>query len=146
MAGIQLKCKGRSVQGAVCASSVSYFQLQDDRVGQSLANHFKICKKHVGVVNGKLQTHESLQCHRDAATRAQAFILSCHNSEQRIQHHVSQQARENYERNFQVVSVIVKAILYCWRQNIALRDHCDDWTSTSSNKGNFMELLKLLGE
>ena len=87
-----------------------------------------------------------MQYHRDAATRAQAFILTYHNPEQKIQHHESQQARENYEGIFQVLSVIIKAILYCGRQNIALRGHRDDWTSTSSNKGNFIELLKLFGE
>ena len=55
------------------------------------------------------------------------------NPERSIQHYISQQARDLYETNVHVLSAIVNAILYCAEQNIALRGHGDDWTSSAPN-------------
>ena len=57
-----------------------------------------------------------------------------------------QQASEQYQNNLRILSIIVRAILFCGRQNIALRGHRDDHTSDAINKGNFIALLNLLAE
>ena len=96
--------------------------------------------------SGKLQSHGKLKYHREAATRAQAFLTTMQNPERSIQHYVSLQAREQYDKNMHVLSTIVNAILYCGKQNIALRGHRDDWTSSAPNKGNFIALLNLIAQ
>ena len=96
--------------------------------------------------NGKLQAHGRLNYHRDAASRAQALITVVQNPERDIQQYISKQAHDQYEKNIHILSTIVKAVLYCARQNIAFRGHRDDWTSSSANKGNFIMLLTLLAE
>lgn len=40
--------------------------------------------------------------------------------------------------------MIVESVILCGKQNIPLRGHRDDSTSTSSNKGNFWAILNLL--
>ena len=104
-------------------------------------NLLKACGK-----NGKLQTHSRSQYHKDAAARAQALTSTILNPETIIQQCISQQAHDQYQDNLRVLSTIVRAILFCGRQNIALRGHRDDHTSDNVNKGNFIALLNLLAE
>ena len=40
----------------------------------------------------------------------------------------------------------MKAVLFCGRQNLALRGHRDDNSSISVKKGNFLALLSLMAE
>ena len=95
-----------------------------------------------------MQTHSRSQYHKDAAARAQALTSTILNPEKSIQQCISQQAHahDHYQNNLCVLSTIVRAILFCGRQNIALRGHRDDHTSDSVNKGNFIALLNLLAE
>ena len=88
----------------------------------------------------------NLQYHRDAAVQAQAFVLTYQNPKENIEHCLLQQAREQYHSNIHILEAIVKTVLYCGRQKISLRGHRDDWTSTASNQGNPIELLKLIAE
>ena len=48
---------------------------------------------------------------------------------------------ENIKRNRTILKAIADAVLYCGRQCIALRGHRE----SSSNPGNFLSLLRLLG-
>lgn len=66
-----------------------------------------------------LQTHDQLQYHKDAAAKAQALISTINNPERSIQHFVSEQASERYQNNFCILSKIVRAVLFCGRQNIS---------------------------
>ena len=51
-----------------------------------------------------------------------------------------------YDKNFSILKSIVKAIIFCGKQNVPLRGHRDDGTSTTVNKGNFLALLHLTAE
>lgn len=51
--------------------------------------------------------------------------------------------QEIIQRNRQILMSIIKSLVFCGRQGIALRGHRDDDTDkgSSTNKGNFKELL-----
>ena len=51
-----------------------------------------------------------------------------------------------YDNNMKILKFIVRTIVFCGKQNIALRGHRDDNTSTATNQGNFRALLQLLAE
>ncbi|KAL4104085.1 hypothetical protein QTP88_019398 [Uroleucon formosanum] len=53
-------------------------------------------------------------------------------------------ANHQVAENREILKVIIDALLFTARQNIALREH--DESNTSMNKGNFLELLKLLSK
>ena len=131
--------------GGLCKFCVLFPPSTGAISGSFVTKPFQNLRKACGV-NGKLQIHASLQYHRDAAARAQALISSLQNPDNNIQHHISQQAREQYDNNVHILSTVVSAIVYYGRQNIALRGHRDDWTSFSSNKGKLISLLHLLSE
>lgn len=45
-----------------------------------------------------------------------------------------------------ILKFIVRTIIFCGKQNIALRGHRNDNTSTATNQGNFRALIQLLAE
>lgn len=49
-----------------------------------------------------------------------------------------------YDKNLSILRSIINTIILCGKQNIPLRGHRDDSTSTASNKGNFHAILALL--
>ena len=94
-------------------------------------NLVKACGK-----NGKLETHSQLQypCCSKPSHRLFTTLRGVFST-------ISQRASEQYQTNLHVLTTIVRAILFCGRQNISLRGHRDDHTSDSINKGNFIALL-----
>ena len=50
------------------------------------------------------------------------------------------------EENRMKLKSILKTVILCGRQNLPLRGHCDDASSTSINKGNFLALLQFRAE
>ena len=50
-----------------------------------------------------------------------------------------------FEKDMNALRAIISTIILCGKQNIPLRGHRDDSTSTASNKGNFHAILMLLG-
>lgn len=75
--------------------------------------------KKAGSTKGKLKYH------RDSAAHVQAFISTFQKLETSIQHSVLKQARMQYELNVKILSSVVRAVLFCGRQNIALQGHHD---------------------
>ena len=59
---------------------------------------------------------------------------------------MSQEARRNYVSNVHILSCIIEVIMFCAKQNIVLRGHHDDLSSTATNKGNFLAVLHLLAK
>ena len=57
---------------------------------------------------------------------------------------IKEQNKEMYERNMSHLSVITETIVLCGKQNIPLRGHRDDSTSSASNKGSFLAILEYL--
>ncbi|XP_056016929.1 52 kDa repressor of the inhibitor of the protein kinase-like [Ostrea edulis] len=59
---------------------------------------------------------------------------------------LDQQNQAQYQHTIKLLETIANAIIFCGKQNIPLREHRDDTTSDSSNKGNFLAILQLLAK
>ena len=112
--------------------------------GTFVTTPFRNLKK-AGGTKGKLHSHAILKYHRDSAARVQAFMSTFQKPETSIQHCVSEQARMQYELNVKILSSVVRAVLFCGRQNIALQGHSDR-LFVLEHCGNFLALLQLLAE
>ena len=78
--------------------------------------------------------------------RSMLFCESIENPQLSLPYKVSELNKKMYDKNFNILKSIVKCIIFCGKQNIPLRGHRDDYTSNSSNRGNFIGLLQLLAQ
>ena len=91
----------------------------------------------------KCKQHECCGYHQDALRQADNLIRSIEHPESAIPALVDTKRIANIERNRAVLKSIVRAILFCGRQCIALRGDSEQ-LDTPGNPGNFLSLLKLL--
>ena len=89
--------------------------------------------------------HAEKQYHRDAMLAAKAFCETMENSTATIQCHVSTEREKRVKENRKLLQLIVKAVLYCGRQCIALQGD-KERLDQPGNPGNFRALLKLMSE
>ncbi|KAL4148670.1 hypothetical protein QTP88_002842 [Uroleucon formosanum] len=85
-------------------------------------------------------------CHEASSDHLQAVLRkSMYNSNQRVDVGLILESSNAYvAENREVVKIIFETIIYLARQNISFRGH--DKSLTSLNKGNFLEMLKLLSK
>uniref|UniRef100_A0A2S2R9U9 Zinc finger MYM-type protein 1 n=1 Tax=Sipha flava TaxID=143950 RepID=A0A2S2R9U9_9HEMI len=85
-------------------------------------------------------------CHETSSDHLQAVLRkSMYNSNQRVDVGLILESSNAYvAENREVVKIIFETIIYLARQNIPFRGH--DESLTSLNKGNFLEMLKLLSK
>ena len=95
---------------------------------------------------GYLETHEQLSYHRDAVVRSLSFCQNMEQPETSLPYKISTMNKEMYEKNYSVLKNVVRSVIFCGKQNVPLRGHRDDSTSTTPNKGNFLALLQLMAE
>ena len=84
-----------------------------------------------------------MQCHQLALEADIAIIRSVKKPKETLTYRISHQ--EMFEKNMNALRAIKSTIILCGKQNISLRGHRDDSTSTASNKGNFHAIRMLLG-
>lgn len=103
--------------------------------------------------DGYLTTHETLDYHKTALIRSEEFRLRMATGGRTVAEDVDRASSEQAAENRRRLAPIVNTILFCGRQNIALRGHRDDGsllqddggqdeTSIVRNEGNFRALLK----
>ena len=92
-----------------------------------------------------LERHQKMQCHQWALEAGIAIIRSVQKPKETLPYRISTQNQEMFEKNMNALRAIISTIILCGKQNIPLRGHRDDSTSTASNKGNFHAILMLLG-
>ena len=92
-----------------------------------------------------LKNHGATQYHLDSMAKLEAFVSSSDNPGNQIVNKISKQNVEQYQKNRDYLISIVKCLVYCGRQGIALRGHRDDDTS-NGNKGNFKQLIELCAD
>lgn len=90
--------------------------------------------------------HQNCGFHKEAADKAEAFLKVCSTGTTVVQLAHSTLA-SRMERNRKVLASVIESIIFCGRQNIALRGHRDDGEIACSNtgsihEGNFRALLK----
>ena len=110
-------------------------------VSQPMQNFKKVMGK-----DGYLTVHEGLQYHKDAVLQGMNFCTSAENPEVTLPYKISIMNKEKYDKNFTILKSIVKGIILCGKQNVALRGHRDDYTSNSENKGYYIALLHHMAE
>ena len=96
--------------------------------------------------DGYLALHERLDYHKDALLQGNAASNSIDNHTCILQYTLSVMNKEMYDKNMKILKFIVRTIIFCGKQNIALRGHRDDNTSTTTNQGNFHALIHHLAE
>ena len=72
----------------------------------------------------------------NSAAKLQAFVDTYETTVRRIDLSITEENARIIQRNREVLRSILKCVVYCGRQGIALRGHRDDDTSCSFNKGN----------
>ena len=93
-----------------------------------------------------LSKHAMKDYHKVAVVRAEEFLQVMRNEQPDIRSRMNQATAERIARNRQKLASIVKTIVFCGRQNVALRGHRDNATdletNTFQNYGNFLALLQ----
>ena len=91
--------------------------------------------------------HEQLKYHLDAQVAFEAFKSNMIRPEKSVASQLDGQRAEHLRKNQELIKSIAKTVHFCGKQGIALRGHRDDSTATSSsNRGNFRELLDFRAE
>ena len=94
---------------------------------------------------GVLERHQKMQCHQLALEAGITIIRSFQKPKETLPYRISTQNQEMFEKDMNALRAIITTIILCGKQNIPLRGHRNDSTSTASNKGNFHAILMLLG-
>lgn len=90
----------------------------------------------------KLHEHDTKSAvHRSATIIANEFLKTMKGQQKSVVEQLDSVLSAQMQRNREKLYSIVKTILFCGRQNIALRGHRES-EEGSSNVGNFRELLK----
>ena len=90
--------------------------------------------------------HEQLKYHLDAQVAFYAFKSNMIQPEKSVASQLDGQRAEQLRKNRELIKCVAKNVHFCGKQGIALRGHRDDSTATSSNRGNFRELLDFHAE
>jgi hypothetical protein len=85
----------------------------------------------------------STDYHQGSLAKLKAFQSTYLNPSTRVDATITHDADEKIRTNKSILKSVVKSLLFCGRQGIALRGHRDDDTEkgSTSKKGNFKELL-----
>ena len=93
-----------------------------------------------------LSNHTTKEYHKAAVVRADEFMQVMRNEQPDIHSRMSQDLADRIASNRQKLVSIVKTIVFCGRQNVALRGHRDNISDMEKNAlenpGNFWALLK----
>jgi hypothetical protein len=90
----------------------------------------------------KLQKHVEAGSHLEAV--AQWSAAKDADATGTVLNKVNSHHKQNVVRNRQVVATLIRAVLFCARQCIALRGHRESGDKDNVNRGNFVELCNLL--
>ncbi|XP_071965592.1 52 kDa repressor of the inhibitor of the protein kinase-like [Antedon mediterranea] len=104
---------------------------------------FKILK-HAKGKDGVLDCHTNFLYHKTAVDKYKQLSMSFLHPEHHVDVLLNDASKQIYKDNIHILQSIIEAVLLCGKQNIALRGHRDDSTSSCSNTGNFLAILKLL--
>ena len=105
-----------------------------------------------GKIQQKASAHGTKQYHLSSMTRMTEFISRYENPDKSISVIMDSELQRVMETNQKVLESLLKVVLLCGKQGLALRGHRDDqisWTEDNnahSNEGNFVELVRFRAE
>ena len=100
----------------------------------------------------KMHTHAKLEYHVTAMVQMSEFLARHRNPSKAVHTKLNMEARKILETNQKVIESLLKIVMLCGRQGLALRGHRDDaiiWEDESAshgNQGNFAELDRFRAE
>ncbi|KAJ8674568.1 hypothetical protein QAD02_005830 [Eretmocerus hayati] len=114
--------------------------LLEKLVTQPLKNFAKVMG-----ATGDLSKHAQTDYHKNSVAAAMDFLNSFANPTKNVVNQISDQRREQVQKNRLHLKSMVENTIFLGRQNIAFRAHRDDGSldfESGTNQGNFKELLK----
>lgn len=96
--------------------------------------------------DGVFENHANCDYHKQSLVKGSSFAAVIQNPKESVRFKLSEANELIYKKNEHILKSIIKVVLLCGKQNIALRGHRDDSTSTSGRKGNFHAILSLLSD
>ena len=123
-------------------------QIGGQDLGQFVIKPFKSW----GKVFQKASAHAVKNYHLSSMTRMTEFLARYENPSQSISVIVDSELQRVMDTNQKVLESLIKIILLCGKQGLALRGHRDDKISwleddeAHSNEGNFVELVRFRAE
>ena len=99
----------------------------------------------------KATTHASKEYHRNAIMKMEEFLVRYRNPSQGVNTLLDNKAKKIMDTNQKVIESLLKIVILCGKQGIALCGHRDDgihWEDDdgSLNEGKFMQLVRFRAE
>ena len=101
----------------------------------------------------KMEAHARLAYHMAAMTKMDEFVVQFEHPSETIDTQLNRETQEKMEENKKVIESLLRIVMLCGKQGIALHGHRDDhimWTNDEElegeNEGNFIELVRLQAE
>lgn len=119
--------------------------------GQDLGQFVSKTFKTWGKIHRKA-AHAMKNCNLSSLTKMGEFLARYENPSQSINAILDSELQQVMGTNKKVIESLLKIVLLCGRQGLALRGHCNDritWTEDDdghSNKENFVELVRFRAE
>ena len=118
--------------------------------GQDLGNFVLQPFRYWTKTTNRATEHANTEYHRNAMAMMAEFLAKYKTPSQAINAVLSSQVRHTMETNQKVIESLLRIIILCGKQGLALRDHRDDgidWQSEEiSNEGNFIQLVRFRAE
>lgn len=98
----------------------------------------------------KATTHAKKDYHLTAMTTMEEFLVRYRNPTQAVGAILEKESRQIMETNQKVIESLLKVVMLCGKQGLALHGHRDDtinWEEEGSlNEGNFVQLVRFRAE
>ena len=117
--------------GAYCADCVAFSKVKVILVSKPLS-HWSNAKKQV-------DSHFASKDHLTAVSRAREFLNVCNKEQDSVSGQLSKAYQDSVDQNRAALTAIIRTIILCGRQNLALRGHQED-------HGNFLSFPKYRAE
>ena len=135
--------------GVYCRSCVLFAPKQVG--GQDLGQFVRKPFKSWGKILQKASAHGTKSYHLSSMTKMTEFLARYENPSQSVNVIMDNEVQRIMNTNQKVLESLIKIVLLCGKQGLALRGHRDDkigWTddASDSNEGNFVELVRFRAE
>ena len=113
--------------------------------GQFVNKPSQTYDKALGKDKGILTNHDSCSFHKESIHKYLTLKESIRNPKCTLSYQISERHRELFQQNKHAIMCMIQTIILRGQRNISLRCHRYDATG-ESDRGNFITLLKFLGE